>query len=50
MRKQTEEEAKPIDERKRGFNSMYDAKAPTEAEMEAYYRKRQRAEDPMAQF
>merc|ERR1712029_982448 len=50
MKKQASEEAKPIDERKRGYNSMYDAKAPTEAEMEAYYRKRERYEDPMKNF
>ena len=50
MKKQASDEAKPIDERKRGYNSMYDAKAPTEAEMEAYYRKRERYEDPMKNF
>ena len=38
------------DDRKRGYNSIYENKAPTEAEMEAYYRKRQRDEDPMKNF
>lgn len=39
-----------IDERKRGYNSLYEAKEPTEEEMEAYRMKRQRPEDPMASF
>ncbi|XP_063362835.1 pre-mRNA-splicing factor SLU7-like [Cydia amplana] len=39
-----------VDERKRPYNSMYEAKAPTEEEMEAYRMKRQREEDPMSQF
>lgn len=39
-----------IDERKRGYNSMYETKEPTEEEMEAYRMKRQRPEDPMASF
>ena len=41
------------DDRKRGYNSLEaqgSSKAPTEAEMEAYYRKRQRADDPMAKY
>lgn len=38
------------DERKRKYNSMYDVKAPTEEEMEAYYMKRKRDDDPMAAF
>ncbi|KAH6947379.1 hypothetical protein HPB50_018534 [Hyalomma asiaticum] len=38
------------DERKRKYNSMYDVKAPTEEEMEAYYMKRMRDDDPMASF
>lgn len=38
------------DERKRKYNSMYDVKAPTEEEMEAYYMKRKRDDDPMASF
>jgi pre-mRNA-processing factor SLU7 len=53
MRKQHEEEAeaeKTMDERKRSYNSTYEVKAPSEAEVEAYYRKRQREEDPMKQF
>lgn len=39
-----------MDERKRPYNSMYEAKAPTEEEMEAYYLKRKREEDPMSDF
>ncbi|KAL3282615.1 hypothetical protein HHI36_005790 [Cryptolaemus montrouzieri] len=39
-----------VDERKRPYNSMYEAKKPTEEEMEAYYMKRRREEDPMNQF
>lgn len=45
------EEILKTDERKRKYNSMggIDGDKPlTEAEMEAYYRKRQRPEDPMA--
>jgi len=42
------------DDRKRGYNSLGAEaganKAPTEAEMEAYYRKRQRTDDPMAKY
>lgn len=38
------------DERKRKYNSMYEAKEPTEEEVEAYKMKRLREEDPMAQF
>lgn len=38
------------DERKRPYNSMYEAKKPTEDEMEAYFLKRRREEDPMNQF
>ncbi|XP_070492701.1 pre-mRNA-splicing factor Slu7 [Chironomus tepperi] len=44
------EEMKNVDERKRKYNSMYDAKAPTEEDMEAYHIKRTREEDPMLQF
>ena len=44
------EEMKNVDERKRKYNSMYEAKAPTEEELEAYHMKRARAEDPMLQF
>lgn len=39
-----------IDERKRPYNSMYEAKAPTEEEMEAWRSKRLRSDDPMAAF
>lgn len=38
------------DERKRKYNSMYNVKAPTEEEMEAYFMKRKRSDDPMASF
>jgi len=50
--KKAEAEAKNFDgdERKRGYNSNYETKAPTEAELEAYQRLRQREEDPMAKF
>lgn len=37
-----------MDERKRPYNSMYQAKEPTADEIEAYQMKRQREEDPMA--
>ena len=37
------------DDRKRGFNSIYENIAPIESEMEAYYRKRQRDEDPITE-
>jgi len=39
-----------MDERKRPYNSMCEVKAPTEEEMEAYFIKRQRPDDPMAGF
>ncbi|XP_064601916.1 pre-mRNA-splicing factor SLU7-like [Liolophura sinensis] len=39
-----------IDERKRPYNSMFEAKAPTEEEMEAFRMKRLRTEDPMSHF
>jgi pre-mRNA-processing factor SLU7 len=39
-----------LDDRKRSYNSRYDVKAPTEAEMEAFYMKRVREEDPMLDF
>ncbi|KAK0170282.1 hypothetical protein PV328_010861 [Microctonus aethiopoides] len=39
-----------MDERKRPYNSMYQVKEPTADEMEAFQMKRQRDEDPMAQF
>ncbi|XP_068633882.1 pre-mRNA-splicing factor Slu7 [Battus philenor] len=39
-----------VDERKRPYNSMYEVKAPTDDQMEAYLMKRKRDEDPMAHF
>lgn len=39
-----------LDERKRPYNSMFEAKKPTEEEVEAYLMKRRREEDPMASF
>lgn len=41
-----------LDERKRPYHSMKADKsqAPTEEEMEAYYLKKRRKEDPMADF
>lgn len=39
-----------MDERKRPYNSMVETQAPTEEEMEAYFRKRKRDEDPMSAF
>jgi pre-mRNA-processing factor SLU7 len=39
-----------IDERKRPYNSMSEIKKPTDEEMEAYYMKKRREDDPMAQF
>ena len=41
-----------MDEKKRPYNSMKgdSNKAPTEEDMEAYYMKRRREDDPMAQF
>jgi len=55
MKKQEEEEKKAeklSDDRKRSYNNVlgFEAKAPTEAEMEAFYRKRKREDDPMMQF
>lgn len=44
------EETMALDERKRKYNSMYEAKEPTQEEMEAYKMKRAREEDPMYQF
>ena len=49
-KQEASEVAASADDRKRGYNSIYDNKAPTEAEMEAYYRKRSRDEDPMKHF
>ncbi|CAH1967445.1 unnamed protein product [Acanthoscelides obtectus] len=48
--KNVEEEAVILDDRKRPYNSMYEVKQPTEEEMESYYQKRRRDEDPMNQF
>jgi pre-mRNA-processing factor SLU7 len=39
-----------MDERKRPYNSMFEVKKPTDEEIEAYYMKKRREEDPMAQF
>lgn len=39
-----------MDERKRPYNSMFEVKKPTEEEIEAYYMKKRRDEDPMTQF
>lgn len=39
-----------LDERKRPYNSMTNTKPPTEEDLEAYYLKRQRPDDPMAKF
>lgn len=39
-----------MDERKRPYNSMYVAHEPCEEEMEAYRRRKIRADDPMAKF
>nr|XP_023029920.1 pre-mRNA-splicing factor Slu7-like [Leptinotarsa decemlineata] len=45
-----EETEEIMDERKRPYNSMYEVKKPTEEEMEQYFKKRKRDEDPMNQF
>ncbi|EFN89099.1 pre-mRNA-splicing factor Slu7 [Harpegnathos saltator] len=39
-----------MDEKKRPYNSMYEAKEPTSEEIEAYQMKRKRHEDPMTNF
>lgn len=39
-----------LDDRKRPYNSMFEAKKPTEDDMEEYFKKRRRDEDPMNQF
>ncbi|XP_019864689.2 pre-mRNA-splicing factor Slu7 [Aethina tumida] len=49
-RREEAERILAMDERKRPYNSMFEAKQPTEEEMEAYYLKRRREEDPMNQF
>lgn len=51
--KMEEDEAREmmkLDERERSYNSMYNFKAPTEEEIEAYQIRRQREDDPMAAF
>nr|XP_023029926.1 pre-mRNA-splicing factor Slu7-like [Leptinotarsa decemlineata] len=45
-----EETEEIMDERKRPYNSMYEVKKPTEEEMEQYFKKRKRDDDPMNQF
>ena len=57
MKKLDEEEKQAarmmsMDERKRSYNSFKgdDNKAPTEEDLEAYYMKRRRDNDPMAEF
>lgn len=50
---ETQKEAEKLlemGERKRPYNSMYEAKKPTADEIEAYQMKRKRDEDPMAKF
>lgn len=39
-----------MNERKRPYNSMIEVKKPTEEEIEAYYLKRKREDDPMKDF
>jgi len=39
-----------LDERKRPYNSMFEVKKPSDVEMEAYFMKRKRDEDPMNNF
>lgn len=39
-----------MNERKRPYNSMYEVKEPTMDEIEAFQMKRQREDDPMAEF
>lgn len=46
----TAERLLSIDERKRPYNSMFEVKAPTEEEVEAYLMKRRRDDDPMLAF
>ncbi|KAK7071097.1 mRNA splicing protein, partial [Halocaridina rubra] len=54
IRAKLEEEAAQemlnMDERMKKYNSMYNAKAPTEEEIEAYQMRRRRDDDPMASF
>lgn len=44
------DEMMSVDERKRKYNSMYEAKEPTQEEVEAYKMKRAHEEDPMALY
>ncbi|KAL8578508.1 hypothetical protein ACOMHN_028780 [Nucella lapillus] len=48
--RQKESELMGMDERKRPYNSMYDIKAPTEEQMEAFRMKQLRDDDPMAAY
>jgi len=54
LEKEEKEAEASKDDRKRSYNSIgseaNNGKGPTDAEMEAYYRKRQRADDPMAKY
>ena len=50
IRAKVEDEDEHKDERKRGYNSKYDVKAPTEEEIDEWKRKRPRTDDPMMQF
>ncbi|XP_072383198.1 pre-mRNA-splicing factor Slu7 [Diabrotica undecimpunctata] len=57
LKKKQEKEMAPeveeqimLDDRKRPYNSMFDVKKPTEEEMEEYYKRRKRDEDPMNNF
>jgi pre-mRNA-processing factor SLU7 len=52
LREMEVNELMKIDERKRPFNSMKadSGVAPTEEELEAYYRRKKRKDDPMEEF
>lgn len=50
LTKEQQRKFEEIDERKRNYNSMYDHKAPTEEEIEAYHLNHKRDEDPMQAF
>ncbi|XP_049863222.1 pre-mRNA-splicing factor SLU7 [Schistocerca gregaria] len=50
LNQQEAERILSMDERKRPYNSMFEVKKPTEEEIEAYYMKKRRDEDPMTQF
>lgn len=39
-----------MDDRKRPYNSMIEVAKPSDIEMEAYYMKKKRDEDPMSHF